>query len=137
MSKFGFKILLWYVSHGLSVVPINPKESEILGQQVIKSVPEVMKALGAKKDLSQYKLSEKDGLSISFLTPPHITIQTLKDIAEVPDYKSLIKGLWFQPGSYDQEALDTAEALGLIDRVVHQEECILVRGEEGMYSANL
>lgn len=136
-SKFGFKILLWYVSHGLSVVPINPKESEILGQQVIKSVPEVMKALGTKKDLSQYKLSEKDGLSISFLTPPHITIQTLKDIAEVPDYKSLIKGLWFQPGSYDQEALDTAEALGLIDRVVHQEECILVRGEEGMYSANL
>lgn len=119
------------------MVPINPKESEILGQQVIKSVPEVMKALGAKKDLSQYKLSEKDGLSISFLTPPHITIQTLKDIAEVPDYKSLIKGLWFQPGSYDQEALDTAEALGLIDRVVHQEECILVRGEEGMYSANL
>lgn len=136
-SKFGFKILLWYVSHGLSVIPINPKESEILGQPVVKSIPEVLKSLSAGKDIDQYKLSSADGLSVSFLTPPHITVQTLKDIAEVPEYKSLIKGLWFQPGSYDQEALDTAEALGLLEKVVHQEECILIRGEEGMYSANL
>lgn len=136
-SKFGFKILLWYVSHGLSVIPINPKESEILGQPVVKSIPEVLKSLSAGKDINQYKLSSADGLSVSFLTPPHITVQTLKDIAEVPEYKSLIRGLWFQPGSYDQEALDTAEALGLLEKVVHQEECILIRGEEGMYSANL
>ncbi|KAK6459490.1 CoA-binding protein [Scheffersomyces xylosifermentans] len=136
-SKFGFKILSWYVTHDLTVIPINPKEKEILGQPVISSVTEILQAIKDGKDLDIYKLSKVDGLSVSFLTPPHITTSTLKLIASVPGYEELIKGLWFQPGSYDQEVIDTAKEIGLYEKAVYEDECILVRGDEGLLSANL
>lgn len=136
-SKFGFKISLWYITHGLNVIPINPKEEEILGQPVVKSIVEVIENIDLKKDLSIYKLSGVDGLSISFLTPPHITTQTLQDIAQTPNSDKIVKALWLQPGSYDHEVLEAAKGLGLLDKVIHEDECILVRGEEGMASANL
>lgn len=136
-SKFGFKILSWYVAHDLPVVPINPKEPEILGQSVVPSVTKLLQAISSKKDIAHHKLSHANGLSISFLTPPTITLATLEEIANFPDYKTLVKGLWFQPGSYDQPVLDKAQEIGLLDRAVHQDECILVRGEEGLYNANL
>lgn len=136
-SKFGFKILLWYVSHDLPVIPINPNAKEILDKEVVPSITNVIKAFtsSSSKVGESHDISDKDGLSVSFLTPPHITTSTLKEIASVPDYKSVIKGLWFQPGSYDQTVLDTAEEIGLLDLVVYEDECILVRGEEGLYSA--
>lgn len=136
-SKFGFKILLWYLSHDLPVIPVNPKEEDILGQNVVKSVPEVVQAAVEKKKSGQYDLAGVDGISISFLTPPSVTSLTLKHITQVKGYQSVIKGLWFQPGSYDEEVLKVAEKIGLFDRVVFEDECILVRGEEGLYSANL
>ncbi|KAK7680933.1 hypothetical protein QCA50_015984 [Cerrena zonata] len=122
-GKFGFKILLWYVSHGLPVIPVNPKESEILAQPVVKSVPDVVQAAVSKKDINSYKLG--------------VTATTLKEITMVKGFKDVIKGLWFQPGSYDEEVLKIAEKIGVFDHVVHEDECILVRGEEGLYSANL
>lgn len=136
-SKFGFKILSWYVSHELPVIPVNPKEPEILGQTVVLSVTKVLEALSKKSDIDHHKLSSADGLSISFLTPPAITVSTLEELSQFPNYKELVKGLWFQPGSYDQQVLDKAEQIGLVERVVHEDECILVRGDEGLYSANL
>lgn len=135
-SKFGYKISNWYINHSLPVIPVNPKSDEILGQPVIKSVPEILLAVH-KENLKDYNLSNCDGISISFLTPPQVTIATLKDIASVDGYKDIIKGLWFQPGSYDKLVLSTAEEIGLFDRVISEDECILVRGEEGLYSANL
>ncbi|ODV80207.1 NAD(P)-binding protein [Suhomyces tanzawaensis NRRL Y-17324] len=136
-SKFGFKVLLWYVSHGLSSIPINPREKEILGQPVVGSVRLVLNAVNEHQDVESYKLSKVDGVSISFLTPPNITVATLKEIATVSGYKDIVKGLWLQPGSYDEAVLDLVDQIGLEGVVIHQDECILVRGEEGMYSANL
>lgn len=136
-SKFGFKILSWYVSRELPVVPVNPNEPEILGQTVVSSVTEILEALKSNQDIVHHKLSQANGLSISFLTPPPITLKTLDEIASFPDYKSIVKGLWFQPGSYDQLVLEKAQDIGLYDITVHEDECILVRGDEGMYSANL
>lgn len=134
-AKFGYKILQWYIDHGLSAVPVNPREAEILGQPAVASVAELLVALAAKSDVGPYQLSAADGLSVSFLTPPHATAATLHEIAAVPNYKQLVKGLWLQPGSYDQHVLDVAEALGLTP--IHEDECILVRGELGMHAANL
>lgn len=136
-SKFGYKILLWYINHKLPVVPVNPKSAEILGQEASPSVIPLLEAVKEKKDLGSHKLSKADGLSISFLTPPSITVETLKQIQSVDGYADIIKGLWFQPGSYDAAVLEEAEASGLFDVVVFEDECILVRGEEGLYSANL
>lgn len=136
-TKFGFKILSWYVSHELAVVPVNPREPEILGQKVVPSVSEILRAISERKDVAHHKLSTVDGLSISFLTPPEITANTLDEISAVPNYKNLVKGLWFQPGSYDQKVLEKTESIGLLDLAIHQDECILVRGDEGLYAANL
>ncbi|KAK6200300.1 CoA-binding protein [Scheffersomyces amazonensis] len=136
-SKFGFKITNWYVGHDISVIPINPKEQEILGQTVIHNVSTILDHIEKGQDLSGYKLSNVDGLSISFLTPPSITATTLKEIASHDNYQKLIKGLWFQPGSYDATVLETADKIGLFEKVVQEDECILVRGEEGLYSSNL
>lgn len=136
-SKFGFKITLWYVQHQLPVIPVNPKAPEILGQEVISTIPAILEAINAKKDIGQHKLSQASTVSVSFLTPPHITTSTLKQISEIEGFKEIVSGLWFQPGSYDKEVLDMAEAIGMFGKVVYQDECILVRGEEGLYSANL
>ncbi|CUM64977.1 uncharacterized protein PRCAT00002595001 [Priceomyces carsonii] len=136
-SKFGFKILLWYITHDLPVIPVNPKSQEILGQTVVPKLSDIVEAAVKGQDINGYKLEGKDGLSVSFLTPPNVTSTTLKEIATVRGYKNIIKGLWFQPGSYDADVLEVAEAIGLFDKVVYEDECILVRGEEGLYSANL
>lgn len=136
-SKFGFKILSWYVNHNLPVVPINPRESEILGQTVVPSIKELLKAISIKTDISHHHLAIADGLSISFLTPPQITQQTLTEISQFPNYKELVKGVWFQPGSYDQAVLDKVSEIGLEDKAIHEDECILVRGESGLYNSNL
>ncbi|RCK63368.1 hypothetical protein Cantr_09850 [Candida viswanathii] len=136
-SKYGYKILNWYILHNLPVIPINPKELEILGKDVVPNVTEIINAIETHKDLASYKTSEADGLSISFLTPPPVTVKTLQEISKIDGYDKVIKGLWFQPGSYDQEVLDLAEQIGEFDKVIHEDECILVRGEEGLVTANL
>lgn len=136
-NKFGFKILLWYFNHELNVVPVNPREDLIVGEPVVSSVKILIEAFTDGKDVGKYKLSLVDGLSISFLTPPKVTVKTLEDIANTTGYESAIKGLWFQPGSYDQEVLDVAEKIGLASVVIEEDECILVRGEEGLYSPRL
>ena len=136
-SKFGYKILNWYILHDLPVIPINPKEQEILGKEVVSNVSAIINAIEKHQDISNYKTSGVDGLSISFLTPPAVTVATLEEIGKIDGFDKVIKGLWFQPGSYDNEVLELAEKLGEFDKVVHEDECILVRGEEGMISANL
>lgn len=136
-SKFGYKILNWYLNHNLQVVPINPREEEILGQGVVSNLKQLLVALSEGKSISGHNLAIADGLSISFLTPPQITHQTLDEISSIANYKSLVKGLWFQPGSYDQAVLDKVTEIGLLERTVHEDECILVRGELGLYSSNL
>lgn len=125
-AKFGHKVLQWYVAHGLPVVPVNPTATEILGLPVAPSVAPVVEAAAGG-----------GGVSILFLTPPHVTVATLEEIAATPHYREAVRGLWFQPGLYDAAALETAERIGLGDRVVHEDECILVRGEQGMAAANL
>lgn len=136
-TKFGFKILSWYISHNLPVVPINPKEEVILGKTVVSNVTELLSKFSAKQKIDGHDFSQKDGLSISFLTPPAITTQTLEAISSFQDYKLVIKGIWLQPGSFDQQVLDKVEAIGLSEVTIEEDECILVRGEEGMYRANL
>lgn len=136
-AKFGYKISNWYVNHNLPVIPINPNLDVILSKSVAPSVTPILEGLKSGKDFKEHILSDKDGLSISFLTPPAITAQTLDEILSFVGYKDLIKGLWFQPGSYDQKVLDIATNLGLFHKVIFEDECILVRGEEGLYRANL
>lgn len=136
-TKFGFKILSWYVSHNLPVVPVNPKERVILGTTVFANITELLKSIVNKKKTEGHDFSDKDGISLSFLTPPTITAETLEAISAFKDYQHVIRGIWFQPGSYDQQVLDKAKDIGLGEFIIEEDECILVRGEEGMNSAYL
>ena len=134
--KFGYKIFDWYLARDLKAIPVNPREKEIIGQPVVHNIETILNTLKAKEDLDIYQLSAKDGLSISFLTPPEITLATLGEIASGEGYQDLVKGLWFQPGSYSERVIQKASDLGLLNKTVYQDECILIRGDEGLLSVS-
>ncbi|KAJ3399703.1 hypothetical protein HDV05_001571, partial [Chytridiales sp. JEL 0842] len=63
-SKFGNKVLKWYIQHNLPVVPVNPKSPEI------ESIP-CITSLSA--------LPSPSTTSVSVITPPAVTLSVLKE----------------------------------------------------------
>lgn len=84
VSKYGYKILKTLKDAQISVVPINPKEEEILG---IKCYPSLMD-LDFKVDV------------VDFVIPPKVTRVVLEEAN-----KRSIRKVWFQPGSHDDDCL--------------------------------
>lgn len=119
-QKFGYKVLDWYVSHNLPVTPINPKEPEILA---IKTYPSIFEALD--------EIESSDGFSISFITPPKITEAIVEKLGKY----SSVKGLWFQPGSFNDAVLENAKKIDA--DIVIDDDCILVSGDQGLAQAKL
>lgn len=106
-DKFGYKIYKALKDHGYTVYGVNPVHEGIEGDQLYKSL----------KDLP-----EKPEC-INMVVNPKITAETLKEIEELG-----IQYVWFQPGTFDEDIIDTAEAKGL-DIVFY--DCVLVAlGEE-------
>ena len=85
--KFGAIILADLLSKGFDVWPVNPKEAELNGRSVVKSVDQVPDPLHI----------------VSLVVPPNRTLAALEALD--PERGSL---LWFQPGSYDERVLDFA-----------------------------
>ena len=110
-KKFGNKILKWYINHSLPVHPINPTASTIESLNVVKSVAH---------------LETPEMTSLSFLTPPQVTLNTLKEAS-----KAGIKRVWLQPGSFDDAVMDEVEGLGF-ETVIAGGRCILMEGEKGL-----
>jgi predicted CoA-binding protein len=91
-AKFGNKAVRAYLQKGYTVYPIHPKESQIEGLRVFKTITEVP--------------NRPDRVSI--YVPPAILKTILPDIAA--------KGcdeLWFNPGTESDEVLARAAELGL------------------------
>src|SRR5271170_6140734 len=91
-NKFGNKAVRAFQQKGWTVYPVNPRESQIEGLPVFKSVLEVP---------AQPKL-------ISVYLPPPVLLQALPDIAA--------RGcdeLWLNPGTESDEVLAAAKNLGL------------------------
>ena len=109
--KFGNKILKWYINHNLPVYPINPTTT-------------VIESLKVKKNIASLDLPSTT--SLSFLTPPQVTRTALKEAAE-----NGVQRVWLQPGSFDKDVLEEAEALGF-ETVIANGRCILVEGEKGL-----
>ena len=67
-SKFGNKILRWYIDHGLgdSTVPVNPKDAQIESLNAVKSLDD---------------LPDSPQRSISIITPPKVTLGVLQAAA--------------------------------------------------------
>lgn len=159
-SKFGYRILGWYAQRSLPVVPVNPKSPVIFGLPSLKTVEQVYSetwAEGAaahghlnptyiKDDNSSADDSSSlppplksakeyvDSISISFVTPPKVSIGIVDSIASNPDLKSLVKAVWFQEGSFDDSVLEAAKNAG-IETIIAHGKCILIEGQRSLNSS--
>ncbi|KAJ1901718.1 hypothetical protein LPJ66_000567 [Kickxella alabastrina] len=109
-TKFGNKVLRWYINNGLSVTPINPKASEIEG---IKCEPSLTALLAASSDLGSL-----ENVSVSVITPPTVSESVIEEAAGLG-----VKRMWFQPGSEPVNLSELAENLGV--SVIGNGPCIL------------
>lgn len=102
-DKYGNKVLRCYQQHGKEVYPINPKAPEVEG---LKAYPSLA-ALPVKVP------------AISVITPPAATEQVVREA-----HAAGVKHVWMQPGAESDEAIRTAEALGM--SVIAGGPCLLV-----------
>lgn len=111
-EKFGHKVFKWYVDRKLPVTPINPKRETILGMNSVASINDV-----------ETPATATDGIGLSVVTPPAVTNEMIKSLSK-GDNK--IQAIWLQPGTWNQETLDLAQAS--IPTVITN--CVLVNGDK-------
>jgi len=102
-SKYGNKVLRCYQQHGKEVYPINPRAAEVEG---LKAYP----------SLASLPVQPK---AISVITPPAITERVVREAAAAG-----VGHVWMQPGAESEDAIRTAESLGL--SVIAGGPCVLV-----------
>ncbi|KAI9455355.1 NAD(P)-binding protein [Lactarius psammicola] len=108
-SKFGTKVLRWYLARNLSVTPVHPKESELEGVATVSSLAD---------------LSAPTETSVSIITNAKITLGLLQQAMELN-----IPALWLQPGAEDDDVKNFIRVNGLEDKVLYGGPCILVEGD--------
>ena len=101
-SKYGNKILLDLISKGHNIVPINPKEEEVVGLKSYRNINE---------------LDEKP-LIINFVVPPAVGLEVTKEMVE-ENYDNF----WYQPGA---ESLEISEYLDSKKKNYIDDKCIMV-----------
>lgn len=123
-QKYGYKVFRWYVNHDLEATPINPTAKEI-------DVDGVKHA--TKSSLSQ--LESPTETSVSFITPPSVTLKALGEAKELG-----VPSVFLQPGTFNDEVLafarDNFQAVVAGDGGRGPEGwCVLVDGERGLKAA--
>ena len=91
-TKYGNKAVRAYVNMGYKVYPVNPKETEIEGLKVYKSI------LDIPDDIDR----------ATMYVPPNRGMNIIEEIAQKG-----VKELYFNPGSESDELIDKARKLGL------------------------
>ena len=102
-QKYGNKVFVALLQSGRNVVPLNPREDTIEGQQAYASVAQVPTVPEA----------------LSIVTPPRATRTVVQEAIAAG-----VKHLWMQPGAEDSLASELARAAGL--NVIDDGSCILV-----------
>ena len=102
-SKYGNKVLRCYVQHHRKVYPVNPKAREVEGLQAYPSLAALPEPVPA----------------VSVITPPAATEQVVRKA-----HAAGVKHVWMQPGAESDDAIRTAEALGM--NVIAGGPCLLV-----------
>lgn len=122
----GDQVLAWYHQHSLPVTPLNPKTP------IIKVEGTEYQAIA-----SPSKLQNPESYGLSIVTPPAVTKAILKEAKEVG-----ITAVWLQPGTYDEEVLNTAAENFQAAVVGHEGGtqggegwCVLVDGEKSLERA--
>ncbi|GBG26511.1 CoA-binding domain protein [Hondaea fermentalgiana] len=84
-AKYGNKVLRAYTEHGLTAIPVHPKETEVEGLAV--------------QQLEDIEDPANTGVSI--ITPPGATGEVIEKAAKLGFTK-----LWLQPGAENKDVLD-------------------------------
>ncbi|CAG8557622.1 13651_t:CDS:2 [Funneliformis caledonium] len=108
-SKYGNKVLKWYIANNRPVTPINPNETSIEGLQCVPNLYSLIS-----------NLNHTD-VSVSVLTSPKITKAILEEANKLG-----IKKIWLQPGAEDTECQDYANQVGI--NLISNGPCVLVDG---------
>ncbi|KAH7920618.1 NAD(P)-binding protein [Leucogyrophana mollusca] len=108
-TKFGTKVLKWYIQRKKPVTPVHPTNEELEGIKTVRTIAE---------------LSSPSETGISIITPAKITIELLKQAKELS-----VPALWIQPGATDLTCVNYIKDNGMVDRVLWQGECILRDGD--------
>ncbi|KAG8741185.1 hypothetical protein FRC10_003230 [Ceratobasidium sp. 414] len=108
-TKWGTKILKWYLDRKIPVTPVHPKESELEGVNAVKSLKE---------------LESPTTTSVSIITNPKVSLAILKEGKELG-----VPAFWLQPGADDEEVRKYVEQEKLEGRVVLGGPCVLVSGD--------
>lgn len=87
-EKFGYKVTLSLKELGFKVIPINPKEKEILG---LKTYSSITNAVNDDNEIDE----------VVFVVPPKITENIIKEVNDLDILK-----VWMQPGSESKKAID-------------------------------
>ncbi len=91
-GKFSNKAVRAYQKLGWTVYPVNPKEEEVEGLKVYRSVKEIPEPLER----------------VTLYLPPHVGMEALADIATIKP-----KDLFINPGADSPELMEKAKQLGL------------------------
>lgn len=84
-DKYGHIIVRNLQSKGYGILPVNPKEDEIAGLPVYRSLADIDQPVSI----------------VNFVTPPPVTLKMLEQMAEAG-----LENAWLQDGSYDDAVLD-------------------------------
>ncbi|KAJ2445941.1 hypothetical protein IWW46_001213 [Coemansia sp. RSA 2440] len=120
-SKYGNKVLCWYLQHNISAVPINPTSTHIENVACSPSLSELEWAKNRE---------EMQKTSVSVITPPRVSALVLQEAAKLG-----VKHLWFQPGSEPENMKQLAENLDVC--VIGNGPCILIDGPSMLNRARL
>jgi predicted CoA-binding protein len=101
-AKYGNKVLRCYLQHGLPVVGVHPKLTEVEG---VPCHPTLVAAGGVR--------------AVSIVAPPAAAMQIVADAVAAG-----VRHLWFQPGAEDAAAVAQAQQKGL--EVIFGGPCVLV-----------
>ncbi|MFA6268561.1 MAG: CoA-binding protein [archaeon] len=96
-DKFGYKIVENLLKKGFNVIPINPKETLILGQV-------------AYPNLTSF-VTQNPHIKIDWVdlvVPPEVALKVLLELKQLGLAKA-----WFQPGSESTSAIDFCEKNGI------------------------
>ncbi|OQY16212.1 MAG: CoA-binding protein [Desulfobacteraceae bacterium 4572_35.1] len=102
-AKFGNKVLRCYQNNELRVIPVHPSEQQIEGIDCVATINDL----------------PTDVVSISIITPPHITEKIVVDAAAKG-----IKNIWMQPGAESSVAIQYCQDHNI--NVIADGSCLLV-----------
>jgi len=109
-SKFGTKVLKWYLARSKPVVPVHPGEAVLEGVRTVPTLAE---------------LTEPARTSVHIITPPKVTLGILSQAKALS-----VPTLWLQPGAEDEEVVRFIRENGMDKMVIYGGPCILEEGDD-------